>query len=103
VCRHTIRLTTVVLLSPQVHRQDGSYYWLLGTRHSCKTCNSSFNSYDAGAVAKMPRAVQDALPCHVTHRCGIDMKYLDYITSAAPQGVAFESMARTAETQAGPL
>ena len=51
-------------------------------------------------MAKMPRALQDSLPCFVTHRCAIDKTFLDYIRSAAPQGVAFESMARTTETQA---
>jgi hypothetical protein len=96
------RLTDFPPPPPQVHRQDGSYYWLLGTRHACTACKCSFNSYDAGAMAKMPRAVQESLPCYVTHKCAIDKKYLDYIRTAAPQGVAFESIARTAETQAGP-
>lgn len=69
----------------------------------CKNCKTSFNSYDADAVAKMPHIVQESLPCYVTHRCAIDKKYMDYIRTAAPQGLAFESMARTADTQAGPF
>ena len=72
----------------------------MGTRHKCKKCKSSFNAYDPAALAKMPRVVQEAVPCFVTKKCAIDKKYLDYIRENAPLGVPFAHMCRSAKNQA---
>jgi hypothetical protein len=72
-------------------------YHLTGFQYHCKACKAAnrpytFLPWNPEVVAKLPRELQESLPCVVFHRCALDIKLLRQIEKGLVRGIGFQAL-----------